>query len=590
MSEPASAALLREALALHRSGALAEARERYERLIRAEPGHADALYYLALIAHQQGRLDDCLRLGRDAAAGTPAAARVPYLMGTALSRASRPAEALANFDRAIALQTDFADAHGARANALADLGRRDEALAAYDEALKLKPDSAADWCNRGNLLADLGRSDAALASFDRAVALQPDDAQFHFNRANLLNDLGRAEQALAGYDRALALDAQMEGALTNSGLVLRDLGRLNEALQRLDRAVALRPNRPESFTHRGNTLRQAGRHEAAAADYRRALALDPQSANAHVGLALIQLTQGEWDEAFRHYEYRDRLATPAYAPLPYPRWTGEPLPRERLVLLAEQGLGDTIQFCRFGPLLATRGVDVTILARAPMRPLLASLKGVTIATSADQLARDARPIRWLPLMSAPGVLAIKPASVPVDVPYLAADPGRIAAWAARLGGGFKIGINWASGPSREWYLKKRDIPLAEFAELAALPGVQLISLQKGPATAEIAQVPFAGAIMTLDTDPDPERDLFGDTAAVMRKLDLIVTCDTAIAHLAGALGRPTFTALPMATDWRWGLGADSTPWYPTMRLFRQDAHGTWPGVFARIARAVRAML
>jgi tetratricopeptide (TPR) repeat protein len=590
VTDPARAARFAEALALHRRGALAEARAGYERLLAADPGDADALYYLALIAHQQGRLDDCLTLGARALARAPQAARVPHLMGTALVRAGRPAEALPHFDRAIALQADFAAAHSGRAGALADLGRRDEALAAYDAALKLNPDAADDWCNRGNVLADLGRRDDALQSLERAIALDADDPQFHFNRGNVLNDMGRLDDALTSFDRALALDPQMDAALTNSGLVLRDLGRLDEALSRLSRVAALHPDRPESFTHRANTLRQAGRRDEAAADYRRALALDPQSANAHVGLALIELTEGRWAEGFRHYEYREMLASPPFASLPFPRWRGEPLPGARLVLLAEQGLGDTLQFCRFAPLIASRGFEVTLLVRPGLAPLLSTLKDVTIASSVAAIARDPRPTHWLPLMSAPGLLGVTPASVPADVPYLTAEPQRTARWAAQVGDGFTIGINWASGPSREWYLKKRDIPLAAFAPLAGLPNVRLVSLQKGSAAAEIARVPFGAGIVTPDTDPDPERDLFGDTAALMSRLDLIVTCDTSVAHLAGALGRPAFTALPQVADWRWGANGETTPWYPPMRLFRQDLQGDWGGVFARIAQAVRALL
>ena len=188
--------------------------------------------------------------------------------------------------------------------------------------------------------------------------------------------------------------------------------------------------------------------------------------------------------------------------MPQPRWDGEQHADERLVLLSEQGLGDTIQFCRFGPLLAARGFAVTILTRKAMAPLLSTLAGVTIASEPDQLAQDARPLRWLPLLSVAGVLGIRPASVPADVPYLAAAPARVEAWRARLGEGhFKIGINWASGHSDKPHFKQRDIALADFAGLAALPGVRLISLQKGPAAAQIGAVEFGNRIMTLDADP-----------------------------------------------------------------------------------------
>ena len=290
---------------------------------------------------------------------------------------------------------------------------------------------------------------------------------------------------------------------------------------------------------------------------------------------------------FPDYERRSDVGEPTYIALPQPRWDGELRSGERVVLVSEQGLGDTIQFCRFAPLLAARGFDVTILTRKAMAPLLSTLAGVTIATDAEQLALDPRPLRWLPLLSVPGVLGIRPDSVPAAVPYLSAQPARVAAWRARLGAGFKIGINWASGHSDKPHFKRRDIALGDFAGLAALPGVQLISLQKGPAAAQIAGAAFGGRIMTLDADPGADTDFFLDTAALMMSLDLVVTCDTSVAHLAGALARPVFTALPAVADWRWLSGRDDTPWYPTMRLFRQDAGRQWEPVFDAIAGAVR---
>jgi len=276
--------------------------------------------------------------------------------------------------------------------------------------------------------------------------------------------------------------------------------------------------------------------------------------------------------------------------LPYQLWKGEPLPNARLALVTEQGLGDAINFCRFAPLLAARGYNVTILTKPSLQALLSTLPGVTIATSAEQLAQDQRPIRWLPIMSVAGVLGVQPSTIPADVPYLSAAPERIKAWAEPLGAsGFKIGINWASGHSNNRHFTKRNIPLADFSVLAALPGVQLFSLQKGPAANQIAQVAFRDRIIVLNTDPAPDVELFLDTAAVMTHLDLIVTCDTSVAHLAGALARPVFTALPMIADWRWLLGRDDSPWYPTVRLFRQTNPGDWTDVIARIAAEVRAL-
>ena len=558
-------------------------------MLQSDPRNADALYYVAVVAVQEGQFDEGIRLAERALLFGSEPARVHNLIGQTCVRLDQPTRALGSFGRAIACDPEFAEAHSNRANLLGDLGRNEEALAGFDRALALRPDSARDWCNRGAILDELGRSGEALASYDRALALEPDLAGAHFNRAGVLRDRARLEEALAGYNRAIAIDAQFADAYAHSGPVLRELGRVEEAIARLDRAIELDPKHVAALSSRGHCLRETGRLAAAEADYSRAIELDPKAANAYVGRGLVRLARGDWERGFRDYEYRAGIAEPAYAPLPYPRWAGEAMPGLRLVLLAEQGLGDMIQFCRFAPILSARGIDVTLLTLPLLQRLFATLAGVTVGTShQDIVVPDARLVRWLPLMSVPGVLRLTPATVPAQVPYLSADPERVAQWAARLGpDGFRIGINWGSGPSAQWYRRKRNIPLAEFAPLAAIPRVRLISLQQGPATGEISQVTFADRIETLG---DFDRDgAFIDTAAVMQHLDLVVSCDTSIAHLAGALARPVFAALPVGADWRYLTDRDDSPWYPTMRLFRQDKQNEWGGVLARIAETTAAM-
>jgi tetratricopeptide (TPR) repeat protein len=529
-----SAQLLQQGLFHHRQGDLALAMERYVEVLRTDPHNADALYYVAVVACQEGQFQQGVELARRAVEFGPPQARVHNLLGQAQYRQGEWLEAIKNFDRAIALDPNFADAHGNRANILTDAGFPDEALKSFDRAVALNPTSAADWLNRGSLLQALGHHDEALASFDKAIVCGADIAQAHVNRGNALKDLGQLDAA--------------GGALDSP---------------RFDEAVAA---------------------------YDKALALDPKLEEPYLGRGMLRLLRGDWEAGFPDYEHRSTVGEPTYVALLQPRWDGELRAGERIVLVCEQGLGDIIQFCRFAPLLAARGFDVTILTRKAMAPLLSTLTGVTIATDADALALDPRPLRWLPLLSVPGLLGIRPDSVPAAVPYLSAEPARVAAWRARLGSGFKIGINWASGHSDKPHFRRRDIALANFAPLAALPGVQLILLQKSDAVAQIGQVAFGNTILTPNTDPDADAEFFLDTAAVMNELDLVVTCDTSVAHLAGALARPVFTALPVVADWRWLLGRDDTPWYPTMRLFRQDAGRQWQPVFTRITEAVRGLV
>ncbi len=535
MSEPAtSAQLLQQGVFHHRQGDLAQAMERYVEVLRNDPKHPDALYYVAVVACQEGQYQQGIELARRAVEFGPPQARVHNLLGQALYREGQRLEAIENFDRAIALDPNFADAHGNRANILVDAGFPDEALTSFDRALALNPASAADWLNRGALLQALGRHDEALASFDKAIMCGADVAEAHVNRGNALKDLGLMEAARGG-------------------------------------------------------IAATGFDEAAAA-YDKALALDPKLDEAFLARGLLNLLRGDWAAGFRDYEHRDKVGEPTFVALPQPRWDGTSLKGARLVLVAEQGLGDTIQFCRFAPLLAARGFDVTILTRNAMAPLLSRLARVTVETDYDKIAQDPG-VRWLPLLSVAGVLGITPDSVPADVPYLSAQPARVDAWRERLGHrGFKIGINWASGHSDKPHFKRRDIAIADFAPLADLPGVRLFSLQKGEAAAQVGHVPFGDKIATLDADAAADANFFVDTAAVMMNLDLVITCDTSVAHLAGALGRPVFTALPVVADWRWLVRRDDTPWYPTMRLVRQNATRQWPPVMARIVEAVRRLV
>jgi tetratricopeptide (TPR) repeat protein len=528
---PKADALLQQGLFHHRQGQLEQALERYVEVLKGDPKNADALYYVAVVACQGGEYAEGIKLARRAISLGPPTARLHNLLGQALYREGDRLEAIKNFDTAIALDPNLADAHGNRANVLVDGGFADEALKSFDRALALNPDSAPDWLNRGVLLQSVGRYREALESFRKASTSAPDLAAAHLNRGNTLAELGHQVAA--------------EG----------------------------QPNAPQ--------------FDEAEAAYGEAIKLDRGLDEAFLGRGLLRMLRGDWERGFPDYEHRSNVGEPTFTPLPDARWEDELRPGEHIVLVTEQGLGDTMQFCRFAPVLAARGVTVTILTSKSMAPLLSSLTGVNIATEAEALAR---PLRWLPLGSLLGMLGIRPDNVPAAVPYLSAQPERIEAWRTRLGSGFKIGINWGPGHFNYSSFAKRDIPLASFAPLAALPGVQLISLQKGTAAEQIAYVPFSDRIMTLNTDPDPAADFFLDTAAAMMGLDLIVTCDTSVAHLAGALARPVFTALPLISDWRWLLARNDTPWYPTMRLFRQDGERQWQSVFERMTLAVRHLM
>lgn len=578
---------LQEALALHREGKHELAMQRYVALLQQNPGNTDALYYVALLAIQQGQIAEGLKVIDRAVEVGPPQARLFNLQGQAHLRLNQDDEALKSFGRAIEVDPAFPDAYGNRATLLSEMGRTAEAVADFDRALALRPNNAEDHCNRASAIADLGGHDEALAGFSRAIALMPALVPAYFNRADVLRRLGRLPDALRDYDKTIALYPEHPAAHSNRGLILKELGRLDEAKASINRALTLDPKFAEGLVNRANVAFELGRLDEANDDYRRALELQPNFAEASHGLALTCLCKGDWTAGFALYDARETLRTPPYQPLPLPRWTADAPAGGPLVLLGEQGLGDMIQFARFAPLFAGRGHDVTLLVPQSMRRLLSTLQGVTVAGIGEEPPPGGA-ARWLPLMNAAAAFGVRPDSVPRHVPYLAGEPERIERWAAWLGTeGFKIGINWGLGSVRNAFGRRRDIPLAAFAPLADIPGVRLISLQSGPPSQQVAAVAFRGKIETPEIDAGG--DSFLDTAALMTKLDLVVTCDTSLAHLAGALARPVFTALPQVPDWRWLCDREDSPWYPTMRLFRRNAGQGWAEVFARIATAVAEM-
>ncbi len=581
----AVAPLLQSAIALHRQGAVAEAATRYRDVLRQDPENADALYYLALIACQNGRFPEGIELARRSAAIAPQA-RTHDLIGRALAAIGQTQDALAAFDAASACDASFAAAHGNRANLLSELGRHEDALAAFERALALDPNAAEDWSNRGSTLQALGRNEDALDSYDRALALNPGMAEAHVNRGSVLKDLARAEEALAAFDRALAIIPRFAEAQAGRSVALGLLNRFDEAVASAEQARALQPHSPLVVFAHGMALKYRGRVTEARAALEQAAQLAPLDDGIAFALSLLQLLQGDFANGWPNFERRPGSRNSIDADIP--RWRGETF-HGRLVLTTEQGLGDAIQFARFIPALVEQGHRVSVLTAPALVSFMRGIAGVeAVATNMSELAEAGRSLRWAPLMSVPAIQQLDLSAIPTNVPYWWPDPARVEQWRTTLGsGGFTIGIAWQGNPQFTAD-RGRSLPLAAFAPLAAIDCVRLIALQKTPGYEQVDGVDFREKIETPIDPSDRSAESLLDTAALMKNLDLVVTSDTMLAHLAGALACPTFVALRQVPDWRWLLDRDDSPWYPTMRLFRQTAEGDWAGVFARIADAVRA--
>jgi tetratricopeptide (TPR) repeat protein len=595
-----------------------EALSAYDAAIALKPDLAEAHFNRGTVLQALNRFDQAIASYDKVIALKPDDSAAAWgNRGNALLSLERYAAALANYDRAIASRPASAELHYNRGNALRNLNRHEEALASYDQAIALRPNYAEAYINRGNALADLGRHEEAVASREKAVeaytnrgnaardqhrpevalrdyaaaiALRPDRAALHSNRGNALTDLKRYDEAVASYDTALALRPDFAEAHFNRGRALWDLERHEEAIICCDQALASRPDFAEAHFNRGRALWDLARIEEAMASYARAIALHPDYAAAHWNQSMCRLALGDYATGWEQYEWRwksvmarnDRERS-------WLRWTGDfPIEGKTILVRAEQGYGDSLQFCRYVPLLAARAT-VVLEVSAPLRRLLAGLAGAPrVVLAGDALPRfDA----WIPMLSLPHAFRSTLETIPASIPYLYADPERSAVWRRRLAAlpGRKVGLVWA-GSSRPDNLganaidRRRSMPLRHFAPLAAIPGICLISLQKGEPAAQ-ARTPPAGMILHDWTD---ELADFADTAALVDNLDLVISVDTSVAHLAGALGKPVWVLNRFDQCWRWLRDRDDSPWYPSARLFRQRTPGDWAGVIDDVAAALRA--
>jgi tetratricopeptide (TPR) repeat protein len=510
--------------------------------------------------------------------------------GNALQKLGAASEALASCTRAIELRPNYAPGHHNRGNALYDLKRWEEALASYGRAIELNPNYAQAYYNRGKTLYDLKRLDEAIASYDRAIALKPDYAHAWCNRGNVLNDLERFPQALASYDKAIALKPDYAEAWSNRGTALQYLYRLEEALACHDKALALNPDYAEAHCNRGSVLNSIMRPQDALASFNRAIALDPDFAQAHFNKAITELGLGNMEDGWREFEWRRNIVEMAGNRIfPKPLLASlDDVQGKTILVHFEHGFGDTIQFYRYLELLHRAGARILFNAQAKLERLLSSPGFPLTFVNLDDptLTYDYH----VPIMSLPLACGTTVQTIPAKVPYISPEDDLVRKWHDRLDGdGFKIGICWTGSLTHLKGHQGRVFPVTCFEPVSKLPAVRLISLQKGDGEGDLRSLPQGMTIESFD-NLDAGPDAFVDTAAIMTCVDLVITNDTSISHLAGALGVPTFVALSYVPDWRWMFDRADSPWYPTMRLFRQRTDGDWNTVFREIESALGELM
>jgi tetratricopeptide (TPR) repeat protein len=601
---------------LNELGRHTEAVDHFARALRLKPDMVAAAHAQGRTLLLLGRVDEALQALTTADLLAPGNSNIRSDLGVALQRLGRSQEALSqltsatdlnpahvealqnraqveialgnlpaalkSLDRALNIQPRSAALYAARGAVLSDLERTSEALESYDRALALQPADAPTLRNRGRTLLTLQRLDEALAAFDAALRQQDDEADSHFQRGVALAKLDRHADALASFDRALQLNPEAGAILNNRAIALAELDRPQDAAAGFSAALAVDPTNPEALENAANTARMLQRYDEAARLFERALALQPENPKLRLSRGLLLLTLGDYQQGWPLHEARLEVAQLRATQAP-------PLPsvaamRDTTSLIyAEQGLGDTLQFCRYVPMLEARGVQVTFAVQPAlqllMRSLSASLKIVPYDQPLPALGNR------VPLLSLPMLFETRAQNIPAPVPYLSARAEDRTGWREKLQAlpGLKVGIAWQGNldTEKQGGFRGRSFALSELAPLAALANVRLISLQKGAGAGQSAA--FRDRVLQL-TDPDylgAEEML--ETAALIQELDLVVTSDTITAHLAGALGTPVWVALSTSADWRWLTEREDTPWYPNMRLFRQRGRGEWAPVFERMA-------
>jgi tetratricopeptide (TPR) repeat protein len=504
--------------------------------------------------------------------------------------------AIDSYRHCLRLRPTFAEAHNNLGILLDRSGQVEEAASCFDAALALRPGYLRALTNLGDLLRRTARPDAAGHTLERALALAPDYPPALFNLGLVRLDQQRAADAAGLLRRVLVLqpglrDAReaLTRALLQGAEALVTPGRLTDALAAYQAIIAEYPQSAAAWNGCGVLLCRLGRHREAIASYERAIAIDPADPSPRWNLALAWLTLGELRTGWEWFEAR--LEVPGLQeglpPPDLPRWDGQAsLAGKSIVVHAEYGLGDTLQFCRYVKRLPALGARVFFAVPPGLRVLLATLDPAVELMSLGEPTPAAD--YQCPLLSLPRAFGTERHSIPAETPYLTADAARMDFWARRLPvAGRRIGIAWRGNPVADQRgLAGRAIPLGHFEALLADPAVTLVSLQKGAGIDELASVAFGERILNFGESLDAGPDAFVDSAAIMRNLDLVVTTDTSVAHLAGALGVPVWVALHTAADWRWFLGREDSPWYPRMRLFRQQQAGDWSGVFAAMAQCL----
>jgi tetratricopeptide (TPR) repeat protein len=561
---------LKQALEKQSAGQLRQAQQIYQNILARQPNHPDAWHLLGVLAAQAGEFKVAIDLIQRAISINPSIAQYHGNLAEANYRMARLDEAIAASRKAIELKPDFAPAHHNLGMALLRKGMAAQAVEALTAAARLQPASAEIQNDLAVALNNNGQWELATQAARQAVVRKPGFVPALNSMGNALRGLRRSDEAIGYFRQAVALQPDHFESNNNLGNALYDRGQFDESIACYRHVLELRPDYAPAHNNLANSFLRKGMFDQAMANCRQALALRPDLAAAHWTLSQLLLLTGDFRQGWSEYDLRWSVKELGQnSPFHDPPWDGRPLDGRRIILHAEQGFGDTIQFFRYVPHILARGAKVVLACQPELLRLLAAQDGIAEALSIEQplSAFDAH----CPLLSLPRIFATDLTNIPASVPYLSVDADLKQHFRAELPNDkLKIGLTWAGRPTH-FNDANRSFDLLILAPLFRISRTWFCSLQKGDAARQAQSAPPQ---MEL-TDLDPRLKDFADTAALIDNLDLVITADTAVAHLAGALGKPTWVLLPFVPDWRWMLNRDDSPWYPTLRLFRQPAPGDW---------------
>jgi tetratricopeptide (TPR) repeat protein len=574
-------ATMTNAAHLYKIGRLEDAAQICAVILQEQHENFEALHLLGVIRWTQGRLQEALNLQETALAAKPESYGANTYIGVILAGLGRFEEAIHSYRRALAIKPDYAEVHNNLGNVLRAVGRLEEAVPSYSRALAIKPDFAEAHFNLGYALQALSRYEHAISSYQRALAIKPDYAVAHYNCGVALQALRRHEEAIASYRTVLATNPGSAWAHNNLGTQLDALNRYEEAIACYHNALSIKPDFAEAHNNLGIVLAALGRHKEAIASYNNALTIKSDYADAHRNKGFASLAMGDFETGWPEYEWRWGTAHGLSEKRSFtqPLWLGmEDIAGKTILLHGEQGLGDTIQFARYLPLVASMGGTVILEVQTGLKALLGKLMG------AEAVFERGEPLPSFdvhcPLMSLPLAFKTRHATIPANIPYILPDLARQTEWESRLRRREhpRIGIAWSGNPKHKQD-HNRSIPLQKLMPLIREIRFNFYILQKEIRPADFELLKSSTLLINLS---DQLND-FADTAALVSLMDLVISVDTSLVHLAGAMGKPTWILLAFSADWRWMLNRQDSPWYPTVRLFRQPKVCDWESVIESVS-------